>query len=81
MIEHLNNIVNYLKTNPIIFDKHLDDGRLNSAENESEVLNLLLQNFNNIKIPKIREWYDFKITNLNDNNTNNEIFVNIKYLI
>lgn len=85
MIKHLNNIINCLKTNPIIFDKHLDDGRLNSAENESEVLNLLLQHFDNIKIPKIREWYDFKIIDLNNNNNdnnnngnNNEIFVNIK---
>ena len=55
MIKHLNNIINCLKTNPIIFDKHLDDGRLNSAENESEVLNLLLQHFDNIKIPKIKQ--------------------------
>ena len=73
MTKYLDDIVQYLSYNPIRLDNHLDDGRLNSAGNENEILNFLRKNFKNIQTPGIRSWYDFKITNKKD-----EIFINIK---
>lgn len=74
MMKFLNEIVDCLKTFEIELDNHSEDGRLNSAENEIEILNLLNKHFSsNIQTPNIRSWYDFKITDNND-----EIFVNIK---
>ncbi|HHS6526810.1 TPA: restriction endonuclease [Campylobacter jejuni] len=73
MIQFLDKIVNYLKQHQIILNNLLGDGRLNSAENESAIINLLNMYFNNIEIPKIRSWYDFKLTHIDK-----EIFINIK---
>ncbi len=73
MIKFLDEIVNYLKQHQIMLNNLLGDGRLNSAENELIIINLLKKYFNNIEIPKIRSWYDLKLIH-----NNKEIFINIK---
>ncbi|MCV3392005.1 restriction endonuclease [Campylobacter sp. IFREMER_LSEM_CL2101] len=72
MIEYLENIVNFLQNNPIVLDNKNEDGRINSATNEDEILKTLNQNFKNIKKPYIRSWYDFSIID------KEEIYINIK---
>ncbi|WP_139452289.1 restriction endonuclease [Campylobacter armoricus] len=72
MIEYLETIVKFLQKNPIQLENKNEDGRINSAINEDDILKVLNQNFKNIKRPYIRSWYDFSIIE------KEEIYVNIK---
>ncbi|GAA7008193.1 hypothetical protein AOH414_13660 [Helicobacter pylori] len=54
----LNEIANFLKTNPYNLSQPLQDGRLNSSVNEEEILNAI-KHFFPIQLPKAREWWDF----------------------
>ncbi len=67
----LNEIAEFLKTNPYNLSRPLQDGRLNSSVNEEEILNTI-KHFP-IQLPKAREWWDFSFEE-------NDIFypVNIK---
>ncbi|MGN8478870.1 restriction endonuclease [Helicobacter pylori] len=53
----LNEIAEFLKTNPYNLSQPLQDGRLNSSINEEEILNTI-KHFP-IQLPKAREWWDF----------------------
>ncbi len=68
----LNEIAEFLKTNPCHLSQPLQDGRLNSSVNEEEILNTIKDHFP-IQLPKSREWWDFSFEE-------NDIFypVNIK---
>ncbi|WQU22729.1 restriction endonuclease [Helicobacter pylori] len=68
----LNEIAEFLKTNPCHLSQPLQDGRLNSSVNEEEILNTIKDYFP-IQLPKAREWWDFSFEE-------NKIFypVNIK---
>ncbi|PDX10776.1 restriction endonuclease [Helicobacter pylori] len=68
----LNEIAEFLKTNPCHLSHPLQDGRLNSSVNEEEILNTIKDYFP-IQLPKAREWWDFSFKK-------NDIFylVNIK---
>ncbi len=68
----LNEIAEFLKTNPYSLFQPLQDGRLNSSVNEEEILNTIKDYFP-IQLPKAREWWDFSFEE-------NDIFypVNIK---
>ncbi|GAA6952028.1 hypothetical protein VN0387_09680 [Helicobacter pylori] len=68
----LNEIAEFLKTNPYNLFQPLQDGRLNSSVNEEEILNTIKDYFP-IQLPKAREWWDFSFEE-------NDIFypVNIK---
>ncbi|GAA8758207.1 hypothetical protein Hpoki52_13770 [Helicobacter pylori] len=68
----LNEIVEFLKTNPYNLSQPLQDGRLNPSVNEEEILNAI-KYFFPIQLPKAREWWDFSFEE-------NDIFypVNIK---
>ncbi|WP_120906555.1 restriction endonuclease [Helicobacter pylori] len=68
----LNEIAEFLKTNPYSLSQPLQDGRLNSSVNEKEILNTIKDYFP-IQLPKAREWWDFSFEE-------NKIFypVNIK---
>ncbi|GAA7827862.1 hypothetical protein HpCOL2_13210 [Helicobacter pylori] len=68
----LNEIAEFLKTNPYHLSQPLQDGRLNSSVNEEEILNIIKDYFP-IQLPKAREWWDFSFEE-------NDIFypVNIK---
>ncbi|MCQ2885021.1 restriction endonuclease [Helicobacter pylori] len=68
----LNEIAEFLKTNPYSLSQPLQDGRLNSSVNEEEILNTIKDYFP-IQLPKAREWWDFSFEE-------NDIFypVNIK---
>ncbi|WP_139545085.1 restriction endonuclease [Helicobacter pylori] len=68
----LNEIAEFLKTNPYNLSQPLQDGRLNSSINEEEILNIIKDYFP-IQLPKAREWWDFSFEE-------NDIFypVNIK---
>ncbi|MGL2348426.1 restriction endonuclease [Helicobacter pylori] len=68
----LNEIAEFLKTNPYNLSQPLQDGRLNSSVNEEEILNTIKDYFP-IQLPKAREWWDFSFEE-------NKIFypVNIK---
>ncbi|GAA7969093.1 hypothetical protein COL8_14680 [Helicobacter pylori] len=68
----LNEIAEFLKTNPYHLSQPLQDGRLNSSVNEEEILNTIKGNFP-IQLPRAREWWDFSFKK-------NDIFypVNIK---
>ncbi|MCQ2881649.1 restriction endonuclease [Helicobacter pylori] len=68
----LNEIAEFLKTNPYNLSQPLQDGRLNSSVNEEEILNTIKHSFP-IQLPKAREWWDFSFEE-------NKIFypVNIK---
>ncbi|MGN8505361.1 restriction endonuclease [Helicobacter pylori] len=68
----LNEIAEFLKTNPYSLSQPLQDGRLNSSVNEEEILNTIKDYFP-IQLPKAREWWDFSFEE-------NKIFypVNIK---
>ncbi len=61
----IENITEYLKENDIALSKKNTDGRLNSAENESEILTLIQRKFK-INIPRDREWFDFSVEENND---------------
>ncbi len=67
----LNEIAEFLKTNPYNLSQPLQDGRLNPSVNEEEILNTI-KHFP-IQLPKAREWWDFSFEE-------NDIFypVNIK---
>ena len=55
-------IQKYLKSLNIQFSGKSNDGRINSCIDENEVINVLVEKFNNrIKIPKIRMWYDILV--------------------
>ncbi|MEJ8624326.1 restriction endonuclease [Helicobacter pylori] len=68
----LNEIAEFLRTNPYHLSQPLQDGRLNSSVNEEEILNTIKDYFP-IQLPKAREWWDFSFKE-------NDIFypVNIK---
>ncbi len=68
----LNEIAEFLKTNPYNLSQPLQDGRLNPSVNEEEILNTIKHSFR-IQLPKVREWWDFSFKE-------NDIFypVNIK---
>ncbi|WP_187927426.1 restriction endonuclease [Helicobacter pylori] len=68
----LNEIAEFLKTNPYNLSQPLQDGRLNSSINEEEILNTIKDYFP-IQLPRAREWWDFSFEE-------NDIFypVNIK---
>ncbi|WP_120806217.1 restriction endonuclease [Helicobacter pylori] len=68
----LNEIAEFLRTNPYSLSQPLQDGRLNSSVNEEEILNTIKDYFP-IQLPKAREWWDFSFEE-------NDIFypVNIK---
>ncbi len=68
----LNEIAEFLKTNPYNLSQPLQDGHLNSSVNEEEILNTIKDYFP-IQLPKAREWWDFSFEE-------NDIFypVNIK---
>ncbi|MFP6044400.1 restriction endonuclease [Helicobacter pylori] len=68
----LNEIAEFLKTNPYHLSQPLQDGCLNSSVNEEEILNTIKDYFP-IQLPKAREWWDFSFEE-------NDIFypVNIK---
>ncbi len=53
----LNEIAEFLKTNPYNLSQPLQDRRLNSSVNEEEILNTI-KHFP-IQLPKAREWWDF----------------------
>ncbi|GAA9043653.1 hypothetical protein HpHA136_14310 [Helicobacter pylori] len=54
----LNEIAEFLKTNPYNLSQPLQDGRLNPSVNEEEILNII-KHFFPIQLPKTREWWDF----------------------
>ncbi|MCQ2679759.1 restriction endonuclease [Helicobacter pylori] len=54
----LNEIAEFLRTNPYHLSQPLQDGRLNSSVNEEEILNTIKDYFP-IQLPKAREWWDF----------------------
>ncbi len=54
----LNEIAEFLKTNPYNLSQPLQDGRLNSSVNEEEILNTIKHSFP-IQLLKVREWWDF----------------------
>ncbi|MGL2821754.1 restriction endonuclease [Helicobacter pylori] len=54
----LNEIAEFLKTNPYHLSQPLQDGHLNSSVNEEEILNTIKDYFP-IQLPKAREWWDF----------------------
>ncbi|GHR68905.1 restriction endonuclease [Helicobacter pylori] len=54
----LNEIAEFLKTNPYNLSQPLQDGRLNASVNEEEILNAI-KYFFPIQLPKAREWWDF----------------------
>ncbi|GAA8373895.1 hypothetical protein HpDR4_23720 [Helicobacter pylori] len=54
----LNEIAEFLKTNPYHLSQPLQDGRLNSFVNEEEILNTIKDYFP-IQLPRAREWWDF----------------------
>ncbi|GAA8887756.1 hypothetical protein HpHA96_07040 [Helicobacter pylori] len=56
----LNEIAEFLKTNPYNLSQPLQDGRLNSSVNEEEILNTI-KHFFPIQLPKAREWWDFSV--------------------
>ncbi len=68
----LNEIAEFLKTNPYHLSQPLQDGRLNSSVNEEEILDTIKDYFP-IQLPKAREWWDLSFKK-------NDIFypVNIK---
>jgi hypothetical protein len=66
--QQLEEIANYLKELNITLSSEQNDGRLNSAINENEIINLIERQYN-IDVPTARNWADFYI---------NDIPVNIK---
>lgn len=83
---NLEEICNFLKNQNFNLSKQSRDGRINSAFNEDEIFNQIVQNFDNIIYPQKRDWYDFafkdndifypvniKITNLQTDNLNCQI--------
>ena len=56
----LEEIVKYLKNEKFVLSSQQNDGRLNSAINENEIINLIQKKFD-IDIPSARNWADFYI--------------------
>jgi len=55
-------IQNYLKIQAFIFSNQNDDGRINSCNDENEIIKLLVAKFGErIRKPKIRMWYDILV--------------------
>ena len=55
-------IQKYLKAQAFQFSNQNEDGRINSCNDEDEVIKLLVKNFGDkIKKPKIRMWYDILV--------------------
>lgn len=55
-------IQNYLKIQAFAFSNQNDDGRINSCNDEDEIIKLLVAKFDKkIKKPKIRMWYDILV--------------------
>lgn len=61
----LNKIVEFLKKQDLNLSKNSPDGRINSALNEDEIINILSSKFI-IERPDTRDWYDFSFKQ-NDN--------------
>lgn len=55
----LNEICDFLKNYHLNLSQTTRDGRLNSAFNEDEILEIILQNGFNVNRPNIRDWIDF----------------------
>ena len=83
----IRDICAYLSDDDLTLTKSSDDGRLNSAINETEVLKRIQRHFF-VKVPQVRDWYDFaieadgefcpvniKITNLSTDNLNCKLAV------
>ena len=74
METYLDKIVNFLSSREIILSNTSRDGRLNSAANEDQIIELLKKEFGEkIDVPNARSWYDFGIIVGSE-----EIYVNIK---
>lgn len=58
--EELQEIVDYLQQNEVAISEKTNDGRINSAINEQEIIDSIQNKFN-IIIPNIRQWYDIAI--------------------
>ncbi|QCD53355.1 restriction endonuclease [Campylobacter sp. RM16192] len=71
MIIYLQDMVDFLRENPVRLINDNDDGRINSATNENIVLDKLSTKFD-INIPQVRCWYDFVMP------LQNKLFVNVK---
>jgi len=71
MIIYLQDMVDFLRENPVRLINDNDDGRINSATNENIVLDKLSTKFD-INIPQVRCWYDFVMQ------LQNKLFVNVK---
>ena len=56
----INDISLYLIEENIILSKQFEDGRMNAAINEHEVMKIIQQKFM-IELPKSRAWFDFAI--------------------
>lgn len=55
-------IQNYLKIQAFAFSNQNDDGRINSCNDEDEIIKLLVAKFDQkIRKPKIRMWYDILV--------------------
>lgn len=55
----LTQICEFLKSYHLNLSQTTRDGRLNSAFNEDEILEIILQNGFNVNRPRIRDWIDF----------------------
>ena len=54
-------ICNFIKSESIALSAKKSDGRLNSTDNEDEIITCIKQNFD-IAVPKERAWCDFSVT-------------------
>ncbi|MDO7253400.1 restriction endonuclease [Helicobacter cappadocius] len=59
MLKKLEKIVEYLKSLNLNLSEQSRDGRINSAFNEDELLNIIKIKFPEIQYPKKRDWKDF----------------------
>ena len=72
----LDRIVEYIKTQNIIYDTPNRDGRINSSINEGQIIDKLVDFFQHdayllsnkfeIKLPNARDWYDFGVVQKGD---------------
>ncbi|WP_104745204.1 restriction endonuclease [Helicobacter acinonychis] len=54
----LNEIAEFLRTNPCSLSQPFQDRHLNASANKEEILNTIKDHFS-IQLPKAREWWDF----------------------
>lgn len=73
-MERLDSIVGVIKQSGLILDNHSEDGRVNSIANEDQIIDLLINEFDFIRRPVVRNWYDMEVV-LNDIES---LYVNIK---